>query len=122
VAGWSAYPLFHRKRTGIFVMQKPVTVAPGATVRLLLGQYKQSSGHTAQAIRRVRFAVSSDSAWTDLLAAQSQRLAEVNSLQKRIDEIPAVSVPVMAQQPASQLRETRVFHRGNWLDKGALVT
>src|SRR5688500_20057693 len=32
------------------------------------------------------------------------------------------SVPVMVEQPPGQARETRVFKRGNWLDKGALVT
>jgi hypothetical protein len=82
----------------------------------------QSSGIKAQAIRRARFAVSGDEAWSQLLLAQSGRMTEVKSLRRRCEEIPSVQVPVMAEQPAGQRRETRVFRRGNWLDKGELVT
>ncbi len=119
--GWCGYPRFHRKRTAVFIPTKPVTLPAGSSLRFVLSQNMQSSGIKAQAIRRLRIAMSPDASWTDLLEAQSLRRAELNTLGKEIDRIPSVAVPVMAEQPLNQLRETRVFLRGNWLTKGALV-
>jgi hypothetical protein len=120
--GWSAYPRFHRRRAVVFVPAQPVALPPGATLHLTLAQNVQATGIKAQAIRRARFSVSVDEAWTQLPAAQTPRMDEIKSLQQERDRLRSVQVPVMAEQPASQLRETRLFRRGNWLDKGDPVT
>jgi hypothetical protein len=119
--GWSAHPRFHRRRTAVFVTAKAVVVPPDATLRIVLSQDMQASGTKALALRRIRFAVNSDESWSRLLETQNARLDEVKSLQRQRDEIPNVKVPVIAEQPASQHRETRVFLRGNWLTQGAAV-
>jgi len=119
--GWCGYPRFHRKRTAVFIPSTPVTLPQGSRLRVVMSQNMQSSGIKAQAIRRLRIALSPDASWNELLVSQSARWKEVASLTKEIEGIPSVTVPIMAEQPASQLRDTRVFLRGNWLTKGALV-
>jgi mono/diheme cytochrome c family protein len=119
--GWCGYPRFHRKRTAVFIPAKPVTLPAGSSLRFVLSQNMQSSGIKAQAIRRLRIALSPDASWKDLWESQSPRWTEVKVLGKEIAGIPSVTVPVMAEQPPSQLRETRIFLRGNWLTQGALV-
>jgi hypothetical protein len=120
--GWSAYPRFHRRRTVVFVPAQPISLPPGTALQLTMAQDVQATGIKAQAIRRARFSASDNQSWTQLLVAQGPRLGEVKSLQQQRDRMPSVQVPVMVEQPASQLRETRLFRRGNWLDKGDLVS
>ncbi len=119
--GWCAYPRFHRRRAAVFVPAGPLDLASGGAFRLVMAHDVQSSGLTAQVIRRARFAFSREAGWTSLAQAQTSRWTQVQTLRKQCDEIPNVLVPVMDEQPASQRRETRMFHRGNWLDKGELA-
>lgn len=86
-------------------------------MRLLLPQDVQSSGIKAQAIRRVRFALSEDVAWEQLVGEHAARRLEVKKLGDQLEAIQSVRVPVMAEQPSSQLRDTRVFLRGELADQ-----
>jgi hypothetical protein len=49
-----------------------------------------------------------------------QRLAELQKLVA--DQKPAATVPVMAKLPADKQRDTKLQHRGNYLDQGEVVS
>ena len=120
--GWSAYPRFNRPRRAVFVVAEPVTLPPGAVIRVTLQTKAQSTGITSQIVRRSRYAVAGDTAWTDLVKKQVPARERLAALQKDRNSIKSVAVPAMAEQNAAQRRETRLFNRGNFLDQGALVT
>ena len=99
------YPRFNQPRRVVFAVEKPVDVNAGAVLKLTMRQDAQSTGITAQVIRRARYSMSDDAAWCDLVAAQSverQRLAEIAGTRSKI---PSVAVPIMREQHASQRRE-----------------
>lgn len=118
LAGWSAYPRFNRARRVVFAVEKPVEVPVGAVLRLTMRQDAQSTGITAQVIRRARYAMSDDRCWCELVAAQSaerQKLAEIAGMRSKI---ASVAVPIMREQHVSQRRNSRLFLRGNFLTYG----
>jgi hypothetical protein len=119
--GWSSYPLIQRQRSAVFVAAEPVTLPPGASLRMVISQNKQSSGIKGQVIRRMRLAASGADEWRQLLERQRPQMDELRSLTREADNIAAEQVPVMAEQSPALRRETRIFRRGNWLDKGDAV-
>jgi len=71
-------------------------------------------------IDRGRYSVSPNMDWIELqqsdeFVSAQRELAELN---KASQEIASVSVPVMDELPARMRRDTFVFTRGLWLDKG----
>jgi len=69
-------------------------------------------------VRRVRLTASSDERWTALASdgALVAKLTELSALERRLTRIPTVPVPVMAEERASQQRQTLEFERGNFLN------
>jgi hypothetical protein len=121
LAGWSAYPRFHRPRRVVFATGEPLAVAEGARLRLTLEQNAQSTGIIAQVIRRGRYSISDENAWTALVKQQAgtrQRLQELKSARAAI---ASVRVPIIREQHPSQRRETRFYIRGNFLSPAELV-
>ncbi len=119
--GWSAYPRMNGPRRVVFAVDQPVPLPPGAVIRLTLQTKAQSTGITSQMVRRSRYAISGDSDWTQLVAAQVPAREQLAALTKQRDAIPSVTVPVMIEQSATQRRETHLFRRGNFLDQGPRV-
>jgi hypothetical protein len=121
--GWGSYSRQWRQPYALFLLDKPVTVAPGSRLRIELQHNRNTSGDVALALRRSRYAVSSSTEWVEL-----QQSAEFVAAQNELDEetavakkIPSVSVPVMDELPEAIERSTFVFTRGLWLDKGQEV-
>ncbi len=119
--GWSAYPRINRPRRAVFVTAEPVSLPPGSVVRLTLQTKAQSTGITAQMLRRGRFAISGDTEWTELFKRQIPAREAVAALRTEREAMKSVPVPVMIEQSSVQRRETHVFNRGNFLDRGAPV-
>jgi Protein of unknown function (DUF1553)/Protein of unknown function (DUF1549)/Planctomycete cytochrome C len=122
--GWGAYTRLNRPRYAVFVPEQAVDLATGDRLQLVLTQDMMSVGAFPLAIRRARFWVSESDEWQRLLrdeefVAQTRELAE---LEKARDEIPSVAVPVLAERGELHHRVTRVFIRGNWLDRGEQVS
>jgi hypothetical protein len=121
--GWGSYSRQWRPHYAVFLLDKPVALAPGSRLRIELQHSRNTSGDVALAIRRSRYSVASSNEWIGLqqspefIAAQ-QELAEQTALSK---EIPSASVPVMDELPEAMERSTFVFTRGLWLDKGQEV-
>jgi len=120
--GWSAYPRMNRPRRAVFVAAEPVMLPRGAVIRLTLQTKAQSTGITSQMVRRSRYAISGEEAWTELVKNHLPDRARLAALKKERNAIPSVAVPVMIEQSSTQRRETHLFHRGNFLDQGPQVT
>jgi len=119
--GWCDFTRQSHPRHAVFVVDKPVDASAGSRLKLTL-EFAQSVA-APLCIRRARFAVSGNSAWTDLVndpevIEAKQHLA---GLVARRQAMPHTDVPVMAALPASVARRTYTFTRGNWLDKDAAV-
>lgn len=119
--GWSAYPRFHRPRRAVFAAAEPIAIPDGAVLRLTMKQLAQSTGITAQVIRRARYAMSDDSSWTDLVQSQSEPRKKLQELAVQRKEIASVAVPVIREQHPSQRRDSRLYVRGNFLSPGNVV-
>jgi hypothetical protein len=98
-----------------------VEVTAGAMLRLTLEQNAQSTGIIAQVIRRARYSISDDQAWTSLVQQQSDSRQRLSELKSQRNALASVRVPVMREQHPSQRRDTRLFIRGNFLSRGELV-
>jgi hypothetical protein len=96
----------------------------GSSLQLSLSFNAASGDQTPQVMTRGRFSVTQSDEWTRLIESapftqRRQELAETRSLRSKI---PAVAIPVMSEQPANLRRETAVFVRGNWMQKGDVVS
>lgn len=120
--GWSGYPRFNRPRAAIFAPSEPVDVPEGAKLRLILTQKAQGSGIKSQALQRSRYSATDASEWTRLVQGQAETRQRIVILQKERDAIESVRVPVLREQHSSQRRNTKLFVRGNFLDRGETVT
>ena len=122
-AGWGDYPRTSRPRYAIFVAEQPVVGPAGSVLRLELAFARSDSGGGGLCIRRGRYAVSDDPAWTALVASPpyQQLNKELATLAQRRAAIGATAVPVMAEQTPSIARRTFTFARGNWLDRETSV-
>jgi hypothetical protein len=122
--GWGAYALMIRPRTAVFVTERPVALPSGSTLKIELNQKMVATGFHPLVIRRARLSVSQADAWSALIAspADAEGRKELARLRKERSAIPSAPIPVMVEQPAEFRRVTKLFVRGNWLDKGPEVS
>lgn len=122
--GWGTYYKFFRPRYATFVLEDTITITAGETLRLTLkngGTYMASFPMVA---KRGRIALSSDPAWvssqTD--SAIVSKRQELQQTRKELQTIPHIDIPVIVERDPQHSRITTHFNRGNWLDKGAVIT
>lgn len=121
--GWGDYTRQSHPRHAVFVVDKPVATPAGSRLRLIL-EFKQfATGDIPLCIRRGRFSVSANPAWSDLVNQPEVKEAKerLAKLVARREAMPHIKTPVLAELPASVARRTYTFARGNWLDKDAPV-
>ena len=117
--GWGADPRITHPRRLVVVPKEPLTVEPGAQLRLVIRQEAAPHDLAPLVMHRSRYAVSDDLAWQDYVRSsrfveRQRRLAE---LRRERAKIPSVGVPVMQEQDPWLRRVTAVFRRGNWQEK-----
>ena len=115
---FAANPTLSRPRWIVAALREPLVAPAGATIHITVTHGRQISSKPAFA-RRLRVATSSDARWTALgrdagLARKSARVSEAIA---ELARIPGTELPVMAELPSEERRETRLFHRGNFLEK-----
>lgn len=122
--GWGALPRIDRPRHAVFVPAEAVVAPAGATLQVVMTFNNAANDESPLVMNRVRLALSQDESWTKLNAdpAFASRHDELTNLRRQRNAMPGVSVPVMKEQDAGQQRVTAMFVRGNWLDKGDVVT
>lgn len=147
--GWAVAPRQSEPHV-LTLIVKPGTVVPaGWTVTLTLEQLSQHKHHTLQRVRvsetsDVRAAEQADypadviallagggetgrtrltEFYLTMAPALAAERAQLARLEKQLADLrPVTTVPVMRELPAGAQRETRLQHRGNFLDLGEVVT
>lgn len=122
--GWGANPRMTHARRLVLIPSKPVTLPPGATLRIILRHDEGGFGYAPLVTNRSRFAISGNDEWTAYANSKAfqDRQAEIAKLEKDRGGIANALMPVIEEQDAHLRRQTAVFMRGNWLDKGETVT
>ena len=114
--GVLADPSLFFTRWVVAVPDHPVQLPAGAKLRLQLTQ-TESVNQTIGAAPRVRLFTSNDARWTALAHAPqiAKALADLEQLDHDLSAIPAVQVPVMAEQAGYEKRQTLEYDRGSFL-------
>jgi hypothetical protein len=121
--GFGGYPKLLGPRWAVFVLDQPLAPPAGSGLVIQLKQDAQTTGSRAVHMRRFAIDTSLRAEWTQLVhdsqrAEAWRRYRELSELKKGLQG-PAVAV--MRQRHAAATRETRMFVRGNWLDRGDRV-
>ncbi|QEG42697.1 PSD1 and planctomycete cytochrome C domain-containing protein [Roseimaritima ulvae] len=122
--GWSAKPKISRPRTAVFVTDAVLQRPAGATgLRLSIEQKQALTGNIPLLIQRLRVSATAAESWPQWVhAEQTEHRSElIAATRKELAAIKGPRVPVMQQQSPAAARETFVFVRGNWLEKGDQV-
>ena len=114
--GVLADPSLFFARWAVAVLDHPIQLLAGAKLRLQLTQ-TESVNQTIGAAPRVRLFTSNDARWTALAHAPqiAKALADLEQLDHDLSAIPAVQVPVMAEQAGYEKRQTLEYDRGSFL-------
>jgi mono/diheme cytochrome c family protein len=115
-SGVMANPGLFRTRWVVAVPAAPQQLAPGARLRLQLTQNEPINAE-ASPPPRVRLLASSDARWTHLAAAPvtEETIAQLEILQRQLQAIPSVPLPVMVEQASYEKRQMHAFDRGSFL-------
>lgn len=121
--GWGANPRMTHPRRLVLVPSRPVDLPPGAKIRIVLRHDEGGFGYAPLVTNRSRFAVSDSDSWTRHVTdkAFAERERELAKLEKDRAAMANALMPVLVEQDASLSRDTAVFTRGNWLNKGEKV-
>lgn len=121
--GAGPYSKQFKERYCIVILDEALVLAEGAKLRLKLRHDVFALGAFPLVTKRGKVWLSDSQAWSDYssrtdIASKRQSLADLRRSEKEID---ATSIPTLSERPAHLRRETRLFERGNWLEKGKLV-
>ncbi|NQW99329.1 DUF1553 domain-containing protein [bacterium] len=115
------FPKLDGPRWSVFVPENPVEASPGTRLEITLEQKAQTGGGQGTPVRNFTLQLSNHANWTALVN-DPQRLATWKARDEtaaQYEAIKGMMVPVMVERTA---RDTRVFARGNRLNKEAVVT
>lgn len=115
---FSANPTISGPRWVVAALKEPIVTPPGSTLRVAL---VHSAGITSKPapIRRLRVQASADPRWNALARDPelARKAARVTDALAELARMPGIDLPVSAELPAEEARETRLFVRGNFLEK-----
>ena len=120
--GWSQFTRISQPSFAVFVPAQSVDVRSGSSLRLSLKHEREETATTAMVLRRSRYAVSGESAWTRLDTSTAPLRLQLNALLEERRKIKSVGLPIMRELPADKSRTTFAFDRGSWLTHGAEQT
>ncbi|WP_367873941.1 PSD1 and planctomycete cytochrome C domain-containing protein [Luteolibacter sp. Populi] len=120
--GWGQYTKIFKPRHAVVIPAAPIDFPPGSSLRVILAHSTDSAGGAYPLIaKRGRIALSGDADWTQPDAAIDRLKSELAATRKTLAAIPSTNTPVMEDLPPELARETRLFLRGNWIDKGERI-
>lgn len=116
--GFSSDPNLFQDRWMVAVPASPIQLGHGSYIKIKLTQIDSISSKPSL-IKRARLYASGDARWTELGAdsTYNDKITRLKKLEKQLEKIPTVDTPVMAEQPAYEVRKTLEFERGNFLTK-----
>lgn len=113
---FSALPKLFETRWIIAVPAEPVHMADGDRIEVDLKQTSDIDNKPAK-IQRLRIDVTDDKAWTNAIGSHKSHTDQLFALDKQLNDILSVGLPVMAEQQPYERRATLEFERGNFLTK-----
>ncbi len=121
--GWGTYSKFSKPRHATFVLDQTLVLTPDYKLRVTLKNGGTYSASFPMVVKRGRLALTDNPAWINHRQDSTVVSAKqaIMDAQKNLKAIPSTTTPVMVERDPEHQRETHVFLRGNWLDKGALV-
>jgi len=124
-AGMGDYPKLNRPRWGVVVLAETLTLGEDSDqqLELIMKQNARTAESQAVLLRRFTVSTSGDDRWHDLVVSQDRaRLREeMIANRDRLAKLGGTRVPVMVERHPEARRETRMFIRGNWLEKGEMI-
>ncbi len=122
--GFGAYPKLFRQRWAVFLLEEPLSPPTGSRLRVSLRNSATTTGAQLTPVRRFTLETSADPRWTALAIAPERKAKwqRFGELEKQLKAIPTVGIPVMVERPPENARETRLFVRGNWVDKDVVAS
>jgi hypothetical protein len=124
-SGGGSFPRLDEPVSLIFVPEEPITIGAGDRLHLFLKQDIRNAETKGAVIRRFQLKAYDDDRWTRFAKLESRATSrsEIAALRKEREAIPsATTAPVLVERPENASRETRIFRRGNFLDKDELVS
>jgi len=120
--GWGQYTKIFKPRHAIVVLREPLALPEGAKLRVILAHATDSAGGAYPLIaKRGRIAWTDEPGWTAPDPELDAMKAELAAARQALATIPSTTTPVIRDLAPEHARETRLFVRGNWLDKGKLI-
>lgn len=120
--GWGQYTKIFKPRQAIVTLRQPLALPEGSKLRLVFAHANDAAGGSFPLIaKRGRIALSDEPGWTEAKPSHDALKTEIAALRKTLAAIPSTTTPVIRDLPAGQARETRMFVRGNWLNKGEII-
>ncbi|MEZ5326837.1 MAG: PSD1 and planctomycete cytochrome C domain-containing protein [Verrucomicrobiales bacterium] len=123
-SGFGAMSKIFRRRTCVVLPTQPLKLEKGAVLQLKLQHDIQALGAFPLVTKRGAFSITDDEQWTEFAGSSewNELRQELTEARRKLRDIPASTVPVMQERPLHLQRETRIFNRGNWLEKGDVVS
>jgi len=118
--GFGGYPKLFKRREAVFIPAQPVSMAEGDLLEIKVHSKASTTGSQACTIRKFQIASSQDTSWTALLLDQNYLAAETKLANKQaaLKQFKGSYIPILKERAKENLRETRMFIGGLWLNKG----
>ncbi|MEO5713519.1 MAG: PSD1 and planctomycete cytochrome C domain-containing protein [Luteolibacter sp.] len=118
---FGGFPKLEGPRWFVFVPAQAVDPAPGSKLEISMKQDGGTAGDQATPVRRFTIEVSNRAEWTSLVSDPARAVVwqSRDKLADQFKSIKGTMVPVVVRRPD---RETRVFARGNRMNKENVVT
>ncbi|QJE94856.1 PSD1 and planctomycete cytochrome C domain-containing protein [Luteolibacter luteus] len=117
--GWGQYTKIFKPRHAIVTLKQPLSLPESSSLRVILSHATDSAGGAYPLIaKRGRIALTDEAGWTTQHPELDAKKGELSEARKARKAIPSTTTPVMEDLPPALARETRLFIRGNWIDKG----
>ncbi len=119
-AGFGGYPKLFKRREAVYIPVEPVSMMAGDYLQIRVHSAASTTGGQACTVRKFQMFTSQDPSWSALLTNPDYLATEAELAQKRgvLSKIKGTRIPVLKERPKDNLRETRLFIGGLWLNKG----
>jgi hypothetical protein len=118
--GFGGYPVLTGPRWCVVVLEAPLGAEGEATFELgMTHSAASNSGTQVAALRKFAWATSADPRWTALLKdpACTEVQRRFQEVSKQLADLGGTQVPVIVERSQEARRDTRVFRRGNRLNR-----
>jgi hypothetical protein len=122
--GFGGFPVLSGSRWCVFVLESPLPKDPEAFLRLSMTHSAGSNSNTQIcALRQFAWSTSKDPRWTQLPSApeHTESQKKLHAVSKELEALGGTQVPVVVELSSAARRDTRVFRRGNRLNREEAV-